>query len=74
MNYFEMRYIWDDPQQAAYSKTISFECKGLFKTWKLENETDEIFKCRSEKAAIEQLGRINRKSRIPALVEIFEFY
>jgi len=56
MREFEMRFNWDDQEEAYYRKTKTHEQKGCLKTWKLDHETDEQYQERT-------INLINKKHR-----------
>ena len=47
MEEYEMRYHWDDKEEAKWRKTETHRQDGFLKTWKLERETDEEYQKRT---------------------------
>lgn len=47
MREFEMKFNWDDQEEAYYRKTKTHEQKGCLKTWKLDHETDKQYQERT---------------------------
>ena len=47
MKEFEMRFHWDDREEAYYRKTETHRQDGMLKTWKLDRETDEQYQERT---------------------------
>lgn len=65
MNEFEMRFYWDNPDRAAYKKTLHYVCHGMIKTWKLSHETDEQYQERTRRIIIEKARNIKERSHTP---------
>jgi hypothetical protein len=56
MKNFEMKFHWDDQEQACYNGTETHRRDGLIKTWKLDHETDEEYQERTRKLMYEKIG------------------
>jgi hypothetical protein len=54
MTEFEMRFEWDDQEEAFHRKTKTHKQNGVLKTWRLEHETDKEYQERTREL-------INRK-------------
>lgn len=59
MREFEMKFHWDDQEEAFHRKTRTHRQDGMLKTWKLDHETDEEYQKRTRRMINDKLIFLN---------------
>jgi hypothetical protein len=60
MEQFEMKYHWDDQEEAYYRGTPTHRQNGCLKTWKLDHESQEQYQTRTRELVDSRIQFIGR--------------
>jgi hypothetical protein len=75
MQKFEMKFYWDDQEEAHYRKKETHKQFGMLKTWKLNYESEEEYEKRTEELIRRRLKFLSEIMRYtPAqFTEVYSF-